>query len=256
MTRPGVSNANFVGDYTHLQGGGRLGRWITMKTLAVKCQLKLQRDCTQNATVKVHLFLVLDLLPTNTFAAVDNVSDILFDMRDKKVSRFDGGALVDNPQQMMYTLPRDLAVQKRFRVIQKRTVYLSRGASPAFPIDTAGIPPYQRCTGPGTPPGSSLGAVATDTAGTAHTMMPLNPQGSSSAPYVKYVTMYLKSGYKFDFGDNNPGSNQYDLPINQQIRLLCYTESTGVALADDCVIGSDSIPVELVYSGNFRYTDA
>lgn len=256
ITRPGVANFNQSGDYTHLNGGGRLGRWITMKTLAVKCQLKLKRDCPVNATVKVHLFLVLDLMPTNTFNAVANVTDVAFDMRDKKVSRFNGGALVDNPQQMMYTLPRDVAVQKRFRVLQKRTVYLSRGAAPAIPMDTNGLPPYQRCTPPGpAPPSLATGSVPGDTQGNV-SIMPLHGQGRSSAPYVKYVTMYLKAGYKFDFGDSTPGSNDFSLPINQQIRFLAYTENTGVALTDDCTIGADSIPVELVYSGNFRYTDA
>ena len=163
----------------------------------------------------------------------------------------------------MFTLPKSDSVQQRFRVLQKKTVYLSRGASAALPIDTNAVPPYQRCTPPG-PPSIGTGTLnvvdhtATPAPPTSSSMMPLHPQGHSRAPFVAYTTLYLKAGYKFDFGESSTSTatNDYDLPVNQTIRLCAYTESTGVALTDDCEISSDGIMADLVYSGNFRYTDA
>lgn len=269
MTRLGVGSRNRVPvdgdtDLESIVEGGRIGRWITMKTLAIKCQLKLHRECPQNATVKVHLFLVLDKNPTVTFASSPGVNDILFDLSDKKYAKFNGMAKVDNKQKMMFTLPKSESVQQRFRVLQKRTVYLSRGASAALPIDTNALPPYQRCTPPG-PPSIGTGTLttsdwsATPAPPSSSSMMPLHPQGSSRAPFVAYTTLYLKAGYKFDFGDlasTGQSQRRYNLPINQQIRLCAYTESTGVSLTDDCEVSSDGVMVDLLYSGNMRYTDA
>ena len=237
--------------------GNRIGRYVSMRTLAIKVQAKLRRDCPQNATVKLHLFLVLDKDPTMKWDA-GTFQDINFALSDKKVDYFPGvtGGLIDNPQRMQYSRPKDEPVQQRFRVLQKKTLYLSRGGSDIAPIDTSGIPPYETVTAHGNPVTLATGCVA-ECGGQNSSLMPTRGQGSSSAPFVNYTTLFLKANYKFDFGDTlMAGQQQYQLPINHQIRLCAYTESTGVALTDGTSVAARSIPVELVYSGNFRFTDS
>lgn len=253
VTRLGMSNYGSPVQGVSILQGSRLGRYVTMRTLAVKVQAKLMRSCPTNATVKVHLFLVLDRDPTIKFDA-DPFQDVSFTIEDKKVDRFSGSTLIDNPQRMMFTLARDTPIQQRFRVLQKKTIYLSRGASDVAPIDTSQTPPYQQAAF-GVPPVLATGATAITAAGQTTSLMPTRAQGSSRAPFVGYTTMFLKAKYKFDFGDVPKAGVVYTLPINHQIRLCAYTETTGVALTDSGSTGARSIPVELVYSGQFRFVD-
>lgn len=259
MTKIGLSNfgiapvagANYV-------SGSRIGRYVTMRTLAVKVQAKLYRNCPTNATVKVHLFLVLDKDPTVKWDP-STFQDINFAVSDKKVDYFPGitGNLIDNPQRMQYSRPKDEPVQQRFRVLEKKTLYLSRGGSDVLPMDTTGVPPYEIISGHGNPVTLATGTLDMATPGPGSvSLMPTRGQGSSRAPYVGYTTLFLKAGYKFDFGDVPTTSNTYQLPINHQIRLCAYTETTGVALTDGTGVATRSIPVQLVYSGNFRFTDS
>lgn len=255
MTKAGISNRGLPGGTT-VYYGNRIGRFVTMRTLAVKVQAKLYRNCPTNATIKVHLFLVLDKDPTVKWD--DNgFSDINFALSDKKVDYFPGitGGLINNPQKMQYSRPRDEPVQQRFRVLQKKTLYLSRGGVDVMPIDTAGVPPYETVISHGNPVTLSTGTLDMATPGPGSvSLMPTRGQGSSRAPYCAYTTLFLKASYKFDF--NNTVSPEYRLAMNHQIRLCAYTETTGVALSDATGVATRSVPVQLVYSGNFRFTDS
>lgn len=284
MTKVGIGETNVPGGNALLGVGARIGQYVTMKSLCVKFQLKLKRDFGQNAPVRVHLFFVLDKDPQSRWqdAGGPAGSDINFSITDKKRSLIPAALLngqVDNPMKMMYSFPKDVQVNERFKVLKKRTVTLSRGSAASIPMAVSGPPPFVAngdtpVPGPATiletgnlatssltavPGGGGTVANATSLAATNTDIVPMHGQGQSSAPFVKYVTMFMKGNYKFDFGPVRPytaGNQRYELPVNHQIRLLAYTETTGVSVTDDIDAQVEPALVDIIYSGRFRYTDA
>lgn len=281
-TKVGIGETNVPGGGGLIGVGARIGQYVTMKSLCVKLQLKLRRDFGQNAPVRVHLFLVLDKDPQSRWNPAPGAAgnDVNFSISDKKFSCMPAAAingLVDNPIRMQYTFPRDTQVQQRFKVLRKTTVSLSRGSAASIPMAVTGPPPFisngdspipgvQSALETGNVATSSLTAVpagpvsdATSLAATDQEVVPMHGQGQSSAPFVKYVTMFMKGNYKFDFGPVRPytaGNQRYELPTNHTIRLMAYTETTGVSVTDDINSQADQALVDIIYSGRFRYTDA
>lgn len=211
---PGTTNINQDVD-------GRIGRWITMKSLTMKYALRADYNNDGNSNQRVWLYIVHDSQPD---LATPTIGDFLHSQATTTPPLTTFGL---SEKALSFQNLEETGKKGRFKLVWKQMHILTPGeANAANRFINAVVPAIQ----PAAPPA---------TYGSSRPTYNVTSNYSKSYPNHVYGSITIKKPYKLNYGNDN----RETCPVNQSLFLMMHSEDPQTA-------------ANLTAYCRFRYKDA